>query len=369
MHRATRLAGGSTRTAVSFDIDGVLLRGSTPLPRAVSSLQRLMAARVPITFLTNGGGEREWKKAAAMSANLGLRIHPEQVILSHTPLRPEVARLGAQGKLLILGCKEAMDVAISYGAPRVVDVGAMCRADVHRYPFKKWAAEALPSALAEGAFSGVFCLHDPASWAEEIQVTIDVLRGGVPLGSGEQGQVIPYYASNDDLTFAGVHPVPRLAAGAFTHALAALFKEVTGTALSVRQYGKPTGETFRFAEGHAARWAGIAEALRWGGGGGCGDGGAGGAHAELSAEAQAAAACALVEAGGAPPPTAAFERIWHVGDNPRADVRGANAAGGPWASILVRTGIFQGAGNDDVDPADLVVEGVGDAVDHILAEL
>ena len=33
-----------------------------------------------------------------------------------------------------------------------------------------------------------------------------------------------------------------------------------------------------------------------------------------------------------------FSGIFAVGDNPAADVRGANAAGAPWTSILVRTG-------------------------------
>ena len=33
-------------------------------------------------------------------------------------------------------------------------------------------------------------------------------------------------------------------------------------------------------------------------------------------------------------------------DNPASDVRGANAAGGPWRSMLVRTGVFHGSGND-----------------------
>ena len=33
-----------------------------------------------------------------------------------------------------------------------------------------------------------------------------------------------------------------------------------------------------------------------------------------------------------------FSGIFAVGDNPAADVRGANAAGPPWVSCLVRTG-------------------------------
>lgn len=33
-----------------------------------------------------------------------------------------------------------------------------------------------------------------------------------------------------------------------------------------------------------------------------------------------------------------FSAIYAVGDNPAADVRGANAAGAPWVSVLVHTG-------------------------------
>lgn len=33
-----------------------------------------------------------------------------------------------------------------------------------------------------------------------------------------------------------------------------------------------------------------------------------------------------------------------IGDNPRADIRGANAVN--WASFLTQTGVHHGAGND-----------------------
>lgn len=48
-----------------------------------------------------------------------------------------------------------------------------------------------------------------------------------------------------------------------------------------------------------------------------------------------------------PPP---FSAIFAVGDNPAADVRGANAAGAPWVSVLVtQTGVARG--NCAIDPA------------------
>ncbi len=44
-----------------------------------------------------------------------------------------------------------------------------------------------------------------------------------------------------------------------------------------------------------------------------------------------------------------------VGDNPAADVRGANRAGPPWVSVLVRTGVFSGppGSNSPKDPAQV----------------
>ena len=57
-----------------------------------------------------------------------------------------------------------------------------------------------------------------------------------------------------------------------------------------------------------------------------------------------------------------------IGDNPHADVRGANNAGEHWRSILVCTGVFQGTPlqNDEVDMADKVAFDVFEAVKHIL---
>ena len=44
-----------------------------------------------------------------------------------------------------------------------------------------------------------------------------------------------------------------------------------------------------------------------------------------------------------------------IGDNPKSDIRGANAA--KWKSILVRTGVFKGE-NDPLDPATYVVDDI-----------
>lgn len=43
-----------------------------------------------------------------------------------------------------------------------------------------------------------------------------------------------------------------------------------------------------------------------------------------------------------------------VGDNPRADIRGANKA--CWASFLTQSGIHPSSQNDSKDPATVVVQ-------------
>ncbi len=335
-----------------FDIDGVLIRGKALLPRATDALRRLGAARVPFILLTNGGGETEAAKAAALSRMLGVPLHAEQVVLSHTPMRA-LCRGLADRRVLVLGCRDVRGVAASYGLRRATTAEDLLAQDEHLYPFLRVAPRARDADAAE-RFGAVLCLHDPNSWGLEIQATLDVLRGG---GAGT-AQVVPMFASNGDLTFAGAHPVPRLAAGAFHVALRAAWAATVAPAgappLDITMFGKPTAATFAYARGALGRWAAHADARN--------------AHARIAAGAPPDGALdgALDAAAAGAGAGAAFDTIVMVGDNPRGDVRGANAAGAPWTSVLVRSGLWAGGDNDEEDPARVVVAGVGEAVDAFL---
>lgn len=57
--------------------------------------------------------------------------------------------------------------------------------------------------------------------------------------------------------------------------------------------------------------------------------------------------------------------VYAVGDNPAADIQGANNYG--WTSVLVRTGVFTGKGNSEEFPAKIVCENVEEAVEKIIA--
>lgn len=221
-----------------FDIDGVLLRGNVPLEGARASLKSLLAARVPFIFLTNGGGELESSKAAKLSKLLDLPVHPAQVVLSHTPMKPLCQQLGS-ARVLVLGCRDVLGVARSYGLTTVDTPMCLLKDEPSRYPFIQ-VEQRRALAHRDEPFAAVLVLHDPNSWGLELQVVLDVLRGGVPLGSGMQ-QSVPYIASNADLTFAGAHSVPRLAGGAFTTALHAMWAATHpgGGPLTTRFFGKP----------------------------------------------------------------------------------------------------------------------------------
>jgi hypothetical protein len=111
-----------------------------------------------------------------------------------------------------------------------------------------------------------------------------------------------------------------------------LWLQVAGEPLRARFFGKPHPEPYGLVERllvQQAHTLGL----------------------ELPTPAAAAAddsqAAAGDGAGQQPPP---FSAVYAVGDNPAADVRGANAAGSPWVSVLVtETGVARA--NCSTDPA------------------
>lgn len=347
------LCGGrqiSTVSNLSFwriFADGVLLRGMSQLPRARDALLRLQRAGVPYLFVTNGGGEVEHVKAEKLAEALELPVDPRQVILSHTPLRP-VIEAHAHQKILVLGCRDVVSVAKEYGAKRVYTAVDVAHDEPNRYPFIHY--DRRECADRDEPFGAVFVLHDPNNWGCEIQIALDVIRGGLPLGTGNghgaHPQSVPVYASNADLVFPNQYAAPRLAAGAFLRCLKLVFQDVTGSPLEITMCGKPTRMTFDFAARQLATWRDVLAATQ--------------AHSRHWGTPQPASFA------HSPPP---FSSLFHIGDNPAADIRGTLNAGGPWQGILVRTGVFRGGDNDPDHPAHVVTQGVGEAVDHILATL
>ena len=294
-------------------------------------------------------------------------------------------------KVLCVGSPRVVEVAREYGFSHAVGVKDVIRGDpniyplhAHRYTDTSPATppEEAPSFAAVRAvecgcltcrtpyvrahvLDQVIVFHDPWEWGADLQIALDVLRGGSPLGSGST-QAVPFFHCNPDFVCTPAHPplccaprcgvwltsvrlspdadrygVPRLTCGAFTECLRHLFQVSTGHELETTYFSKPEPITFRYAE---RQLLDIARRL----------------HPDDDTIQTAASEGA--------PPAHVFDRIFMVGDNPAADIKGANQAGHPWHSVLVRTGVFGGEEANHAEfPAHSVRPSLVEAVDEILS--
>ena len=189
----------------------------------------------------------------------------------------------------------------------------------------------------------VLLFHDPVDWGLEMQVMTDILLGrqqyidietqSLDLSEVERN-IVPIFVSNADIVYTSDHPYPRFTQGAFVEAFKSLFDMYTSNThnqcdLEIVYCGKP----------YPVQYEAATNVLQ-----------------------------SLVRGQDGMSPERTLTRFYGIGDNPKSDIRGANNSGNNWTSILVRTGVFNGMGNDDTDPADVVVEDVLDAVQHIIAD-
>ncbi|KAL8947462.1 MAG: hypothetical protein Q9222_006256 [Ikaeria aurantiellina] len=83
--------------AFAFDIDGVLLRSSSPLPRATQTLRTLQSLRIPFILLTNGGGKHERDRVSELSFLLSVPLSTSMFVQSHTPFADLVDKVDEEG--------------------------------------------------------------------------------------------------------------------------------------------------------------------------------------------------------------------------------------------------------------------------------
>lgn len=326
------------RWGVALDIDGVLIRGGSPIPGSAEAVRRLRAAGVPHVFMTNGGGVPEAAKAAELAARLGdAAITEGQVLLSHTPMR-QLAKRYAGRRVVVVGSAGTPQVAAHYGfdvnglmaiTPSQIAAGTP---GIYGGPFRREDGLEPVDVNADGAppIEAILVFHDPGDWGAELQILTDVLVGGRPYGVGATGdssalvQCAAVYASNPDFVWQAGYEAVRYGQGAFLECLRALWhRRCGGSPLDVVEFGKPHPSQYRVAE-------------------------------QLLAALDPAA-----------PP---LQRLYMIGDNPAADIRGGNNAGEAWRSILVCTGVYRGGPdrNDEGDPAWRVEPDLASAVDRLL---
>ncbi|KAK5941930.1 hypothetical protein PMZ80_005881 [Knufia obscura] len=341
--------------AFAFDIDGVLLRSSQPIPGATQCLTYLHKHHIPFILLTNGGGKTEAQRTRDLNDKLSLppeyQIHVNQLIQSHTPLSELATTHGTPSyknkTILVVGgdgdkCRLCAE---NYGFTNVVTPGDIFAAYPDIWPFSSnfngyysSFARPLPRPInLEAAdpeheslkIDAVMVFNDPRDWGLDCQLLLDIMlshKGIVGTYSNKNGRKDlenhgyqsdgqpPIYFSNPDLLWASAYPLSRLGQGGFREAMVGVWKAITKSAsgseipLKYTVMGKPHQPTYEYAERVMVR--------------------------------------SREEAYGRDvQERIPLEKVYMIGDNPESDITGANnyrsLVGARWMSVLTRTGVFR----------------------------
>nr|XP_030139325.3 haloacid dehalogenase-like hydrolase domain-containing 5 isoform X2 [Taeniopygia guttata] len=219
-----RSAGRSGHSALSmlpsfgflFDIDGVLVRGRTPIPAARTAFRKLVNSQgqflVPVVFVTNAGDCLRQKKADQLSHLLGVPISQDQVMMSHSPLR--MFKSYHEKCVLVSGQGPLLDIAQDLGfcQPITIDTLREKRPLLDAVDHDRRPSILSPSAVELPKIEAVVLFGEPVRWETSLQLIIDVLLTsgypGNPYGQ-ENYPHIPVLACNMDLMWVAEAQSPR----------------------------------------------------------------------------------------------------------------------------------------------------------------
>lgn len=327
---------GHRQLAFILDIDGCLSNEGVPIAGSKEALHKLRSMQIPFVVCTNGGGQLESTRAAKLSKTFDMDISPDQVILSHTPLRSEVVPRLKEHRVLIVG-EHCAEVARAYGLTKAEGVREYGQRHPSLFPRRR-EEDAIQIDDAEDPVKAILFFEDPEDLGEALQLCLDVLlTNGNPSGrrvlieNEEAKQEVEVWFTNPDLVYSGLAAHPRLTQGSYRQCLETLYQSATSST-STSYYSSKTispksATTEKKGRTLHATTVGKPTPLT-------------GKTALSKLLAQCPANITIEEL-----------EIWTVGDNPYSDVALAHTMG--WNSALVRTGIWNG---DDV--SDLEKEGV-----------
>ncbi|NWI05829.1 HDHD5 hydrolase, partial [Tichodroma muraria] len=314
-----------------FDIDGVLVRGKTPIPAARTAFRKLVNSQgqflVPVVFVTNAGNCLRQNKADQLSHLLGVPISQDQVMMSHSPLR--MFKHYHEKCVLVSGQGPLLDIAQDLGFCQPITIDTLRE---KRPLLDAVDHDRKPNVLVSRDFCfkplSVVLFGEPVRWETSLQLIIDVLlTSGYPGNPYEQENYphIPVLACNMDLMWVAEAQSPRFGHGTFMVCLENIYKKITGKDLKYEALmGKPSRLTYQYAE-HLIR------------------------------------AQALQRSWEQP-----IQTLYAVGDNLMTDVYGANlwekelasAAAAHCRSVLVCTGVYNPHTEVALDTRDSVTETV-----------
>lgn len=283
-------------------------------------------SKIPYMFMTNFGGSPESYKAKTMTEKLNVLIKPEQLLLSHSPMKKLLAEFRDKLILVVGTSKELTDpIMKDYGFQKWVWYEDFLATHPAINPMINTFDPNVKYEHEDESFGAIFYMHEPKpNGIEVLQLMCDILTSdGKVTNQGFTRQIekqtVKIFFANPDLFYSSKYNQPRMTVGTFASCLDHLYSLYSdGRKLDYTCFGKPHKAYFDMAEEMLKKQA----------------------------------------------PN--VKRFYMIGDNPESDIRGANSAGDHWHSILVRTGVFQGEENDLKWPAKHVANHVLDAVKYAL---
>ncbi|XBW36661.1 hypothetical protein QEN19_002235 [Hanseniaspora menglaensis] len=342
-----------------FDIDGVLVQGSRPIPAATKALKFLHRNKIPFVFLTNSGGLLEKEKSLQVLRKLGIEkeFPPVKTILSHTPYKA----LSKQFKTVFsVGPIGSSRVLREYGFEKVFEASDLIEKYKGIAPFNMVSQRKEPyvsdnAKISEDGlkFDAIMVLSDPRDWAADLQIVTDLLvSDNGKLGSlnlAKDKKTIPIFWSQRDFQWKTEYSLPRFALGAFREMIFKLFAIVKQPELVTLPDFKQINnkedlksdkiEEFKILNTITEHVMGKPEPIAYQF-----------AKKELDKD--------FIEKHGHDSETEIGE-IFMVGDNPLSDIIGAHRYG--WSTCLVKTGVYYDGYKLPVTPT-MIVENVEEAV-------
>lgn len=113
---------GTFKPLMVTDIDGVLVRGPTPVQGTREAVHALKEAGIPLALLTNGGGNLEAIKADKMNEVFKEELFDRNLMfMSHSPMRPHLRKYSQEGGVLLLtGSLKITDIVDDMGITNYV---------------------------------------------------------------------------------------------------------------------------------------------------------------------------------------------------------------------------------------------------------
>ena len=342
-------ANKQKQLAFILDIDGCLSKEGVPISGSKEALHKLKSLQIPFVVCTNGGGQVESTRAERLSKTFDMKISPDQVILSHTPLQTEVVPRLKDSRVLIVG-ENCADVARAYGLHKAEGVREYGKRHPSLFPRRR-EEDAIQTDDMDDPVKAILVFEDAEDLGESLQLCLDVLlTNGNPSGprvlvdNEDAKQEVEVWFTNPDLVYSGLAVHPRLTQGSYRMCLETLYQSATSPSTSTSYYSlKPTKQsTSDQKQGRTL----IATTV--------------GKPTPLTGKTALSKLLAQCSSNIKEEDL----EIWTVGDNPYSDAALASTMG--WNSCLVRTGIWKG---EDVSNLDIIPTKVEDSFASFLSRL